>query len=353
MPTLTRQGIADTARAILAAAGASDANATVVADHLADANMTGHDSHGLIRIPQYINDIQEGYVKPDAEPEVVSESGAIVRVDGRHSFGQVVARFAAERAIDKAREHGLGLATMCSLSHVGRIGSYGEQAASQGMAAIMFTGLLGETAYHVPPYGGAKSRFSTNPVSIAFPYESDSPLLLDFATSIGAEGKLRVYRARGHELPDEWVIDKDGNPSRDPNDFYAGGAILPVGGLHGGHKGYALSFMTAVLGGIIGEFGQPPAGAGTFTSGSTIIVIDLARLAPLDGLRSEVDGLVEYVKDTPLMPGFDEILLPGEKEARSRKARLKDGVDIEQATWDQIAQLADEYGVTLAVGSPA
>ena len=138
-----------------------------------------------------------------------------------------------------------------------RIGSYAEMAARNGMAAIMFTGLLGEGSTIVPPYGGAARRFSTNPVSIGFPYMEENPVLLDFATSIGAEGKLRVYRARGHDLPDEWVIDPDGNPSRDPNDFYAGGAILPLGGTQVGHKGYALAFMAAVLGGLVGSTASP------------------------------------------------------------------------------------------------
>jgi len=345
LPTLTRADIVRAASSILAAAGASKKNADVVADHLADANLTGHDSHGLIRVPQYVDDIKKGRRQPAAEPVVTSESGAIVRVDGRHSFGQVVARFATDRAIEKARQHGLGLATMSSLGHVGRIGAYGEQVAEQGMAAIMFTGLLGQGAMIVPPYGGAARRFSTNPVSISFPYRDGSPLLLDFATSIGAEGKLRVYRARGHELPDEWVIDKDGKPSRDPNDFYAGGAILPLGGLHGGHKGYALAFMTAVMGGIVGEFGQPEPPGGGFSSGSTIIVIDLARLAPVDALREEVEALVRWAKDTPLMPGFDEVLYPGEKESRTRRKRLEEGVEVEPATWDQITALARECGV--------
>lgn len=351
MPTLTREGIVDVAHRILVAAGASDSNAMAVADHLAEANMTGHDSHGLIRVPQYIDDVKAGRRDPKAEPEVVSESGAIVRVDGHHSFGQVVANFATEQAIAKAREHGVGLATMCSLGHVGRIGTYGEMAAREGMTAIMFTGLLGGAASIVPPFGGAERRFSTNPISIAFPYQPDSPLLLDFATSIGAEGKLRVYRARGHELPDEWVLDRDGIPSRDPNDFYAGGAILPLGGLHGGHKGYALAFMAAVLGGIVGEYGQADPAPDAYSSGSMIIVIDTAVLAPVDGLRSEVDRLVSHAKSAPLMPGHDEIFYPGEKEARSRRARLEEGVEIEPATWEQITSLIDEYGLERGLGN--
>ena len=348
MPILSRLEIIDVAERILGAAGASAANAAIVAHHLADANMTGHDSHGLIRVPQYVDDIRAGHCDPGAEPEVASESGAVVRVDGHHSFGQVVAKFGTERAMEKARELGLGMATMGSLGHVGRIGSYGERAARDDMAAIMFTGLLGERAQCAPPHGGLARRFSTNPVSITFPYQSDGPLVLDFATSVGAEGKLRVYRARGQDLPDEWLLDANGKPSRDPNDFYAGGAVLPLGGLHGGHKGYALAFMTAVLGGIVGELGQPDPPEGGYTSGSTIIVIDTSRLGPADDLRAEVEGLVRHAKDTPLMPGVDEILVPGEKEARSRRQRLAAGVEIENATWDQIDQLAREYDIDLS-----
>jgi LDH2 family malate/lactate/ureidoglycolate dehydrogenase len=348
MPRLTRDRIADISRRILTAAGASDSNAKVVADHLADANLTGHDSHGFIRIPQYVADIQEGRRDPKASPEVVFESGAIVRIDGHRSFGQVVAEFATREAMKRAREHGVGLATMGSLGHVGRIGSYGEMAAREGFASIMFTGLLGEDARIVAPFGGTKPRLSTNPVVVAFPYREDCPVLLDFATSIGAEGKLRVYRARRHQLPDEWVLDSQGKPSRDPNAFYAGGAVLPLGGLHGGHKGYALGFVAAVLGGIVGEFGQPEPGPREFTSGSTIVAIEASALGPLASLKAGIDRLVEDVKDTPLLPGHSEILFPGEKEAKTRFQRLKDGVDIEQATWDQIAGLAAEYSVAVS-----
>ncbi len=345
MPTLTRQQITDVAARILAAAGASESNARIVGDHLADANMTGHDSHGLIRVPQYVADIREGHRQPAAEPEVVAESGALLRIDGHHSFGQVVARFATEQAVGKARQHGISLATMCSLGHVGRIGSYAEQAAAQGMAAIMFTGLLGEASNIVPPYGGAARRFSTNPISIGFPYRGDGAVFLDMATSIGAEGKLRVYRARGHDLPDEWVIDPQGRPSRDPNDFYDGGAILPLGGTQVGHKGYVLAFMAAVFGGLLGEYGQPDPPEGAFSSGSTIIVIDVARLAPPEDMQGRLSWLIGYSKDTPLMPGFNEILYPGEKEVTTRRTREKEGVEIEQATWEQIAGLMEEYGL--------
>ncbi|MBI4220871.1 MAG: Ldh family oxidoreductase, partial [Chloroflexi bacterium] len=306
-----------------------------------------------IRIPQYVEDVKKGRRDPKAEPEVVADRGAFVRVDGHQSFGQVVCEFATRKAIEKARSHGVGLAVMGALGHAGRIGSYGEIVAREGLASIMLTGVLGGGSTIVAPFGGSFRRMSTNPVSIVFPYRPDCPLLLDFATSVGAEGKLRVYRNRGHMLPDEWVLDSKGKPSRDPNDFYGGGAILPLGGLHGGHKGYALAFMAAVLGGIVGEIGQPEPAPDAFTSGSTMIVMDTELFGPLEGLNAKVEAFVRYMKEAPLMPGHEEILFPGEKEFKSRQKRLKEGVDIEQTTWDQIARLIKEYRLPSSLGSPA
>ena len=347
MPTLSRDQVYEAGCRILEAAGASPTNAALVADHLVEANLAGHDSHGVIRVPQYVDDIRAGRMDPQAEPEVVDDAGAMFRVDGHRGFGQVAARFATEQAVERAGSLGLAFAAMCNLNHAGRIGAYGEQAARSGMAAIMFTGLRGTRAEVVTPHHGASGRFSTNPISIAFPYRPDAPALLDFATSIGAEGKLRVYRARGHELPEPWVLDENGAPSRDPNDFYAGGALLPIGGLHGGHKGYALSFMTTVMGNILAERGRPPPQGDHYTSGSSMIVIDISRLGSLEALTDDVDELVNHARSAPLSPGAERIWYPGEKESVSRRERLAGGIEVESATWNQIVDLAAEYDISL------
>ena len=227
---------------MLEAGGALPGHASIVANHLAEANLAGHDSHGFIRIPQYLEGIKAGKLDPKAEPEVVRERGSMLLIDGHSTFGQVVATRATEMAIEKAGEHGISLATMGNLDHTGRIGTYPEMAAGAGMAAIMFTGFAGGTfGNNVAPFGGRVRRLGTNPIAMAFPHRDGAPVLLDFASSMAAEGKLRVYRNKGEELPDAWVLDKDGVPSRDPNAYYEGGAILPVGGIQGGHKGYALS----------------------------------------------------------------------------------------------------------------
>ena len=350
MPTVTDETIYEISRQVLRAAGAPDDHASTVARHLANANLAGHDSHGFIRVPQYIREIKGGRIDPAARPEVVKDGPGTAKVDGESSFGQVVATFATELAIQKARRSGISLVSMFNLSHTGRIGTYAEMAAKEGMAAMMFTGFAGgSTAKNVAPFGGRERKLGTNPLSMGFPFKPEEPILLDFATSMAAEGKLRVYRARGHSLPDEWVLTKEGLPSKDPNDYYDGGSILPMGGLHGGHKGYALSFMVTLFGAAIGGLDSLDV-AESQLSGSSIIVVDLEALAPLDDLATRVQNLVGYVKDTPASVGSGGVLYPGEIEANSRRQRLADGIPVEQATWDKAGDLIKEFGLEGELG---
>jgi uncharacterized oxidoreductase len=351
MPTLTKENIEKIAYHVIRAAGAPDGHATTVARHLAEANMVGHDSHGFLRVPQYVKEIGEGRLDPTAQPEVLSDTVSIARIDGHSTFGQVVATFATELAIDKARKYGTSLVTMRNLTHTGRIGTYPEMATRAGMAAFMFVGIAGGRYTGVVPFGGRSGRIATNPISIGFPYEPDAPILLDMATSMAAEGKLRVYRAKGQKLPDKWVLNKDGVPSDDPNDYYDGGAILPMGGLHGGHKGFALSFMMIMFGQVMAELGSDYRRKDNSQGESSIIVVDVGRMAPMESFRERVGEFVRYVKDTPPMEGASGVLYPGEFEARNRRDRLANGVSVERSTWDEVAALIEEYGLQDELGS--
>ena len=344
MPTLTAATIRRIGERLLRDVGALDENATTVATHLADANLAGHDSHGFIRIPKYLSLVSEGLIKPESRPEVARDHLATAQVNGNGAFGQVAATFATKLAIEKARQYGVGLATIYNLGHTGRLGTYPEMVAREGMAAIMTCGGIGPTGT-VAPFGGREGRLGTNPISMAFPFETDAPILQDFATSITAEGKLQIYRARGQTLPDDWVIDKDGVASRDPNDFYDGGAILPIGGLTGGHKGYALSFMVTLLGGILGWAGVPQADGAQPNTGCSITVIDAEAMGGKERLRAQVEDMVRYVKSSPALEGFSGVLYPGEIEAQTRRDRLTNGVPIEDATWDQVAETIRERGL--------
>jgi len=345
MPTLTREDIRKIAYTVLRAAGASDSNAGIVADHLADANMAGQDSHGFIRVPQYVETIRQGRLNPAAEPEVVQEAGSIARVDGHHTFGQVVALFSTNLAIERARESGIAMVTMGKLGHTGRIGTYPEIIAKAGMVGIFCTGATGPGATIVPPFRGAEGRLSTNPISFGFPYAPDSPILLDYATSTSAEGKVRVYRNRGHQLPDKWILDKDGVPTSEPKAFYDGGMILPFGGLTGGHKGYALGFMVTLLGGALGSIGQAPEIEGSMQGGSTVIAIDADKLVPIDDLREVVAAQVDHMKSSAPMDETKPVEFPGEYEVTHRRQRLEEGVEIEQDTWDLVEETVRDLGL--------
>jgi LDH2 family malate/lactate/ureidoglycolate dehydrogenase len=346
MPTLTSERITQIASEVLQAAGASAENADIVGQHLADANLAGHDSHGFIRIPQYVRNIREGQLDPKAQPKVNRDTQATAQISGNGTFGQVAASFGTRLAMKKAEEYGIGMVSMYNLGHTGRIGTYPEMAAREGMAAIMFNGGLARGS--VAPFGGREGRLSTNPISLSFPASDGRVMLLDFATSMAAEGKLRVYSARGHELPDEWVITKDGAPSRNPNDYYDGGAILPMGGLTGGHKGYALSFMTVLFGRVLSGLGTGDMAGEGLGMGTSMTVVDLG--ASTDEVHREVDGVIDFVKSTPPMEGFSEVLYPGEIEANSRRDRLASGVPMEDTTWQQVVELIDEFGLRDKLG---
>ena len=343
MPVLSAGRISKISRELLVAAGTPTKHAVIVADHLADANLVGHDSHGFIRIIQYLRDIDEDIVDPKGEPLITGGSGGLAQIDGSGTFGQVAATFAVRVAIEKARHHGISFVTTFNHSHTGRVGAYPETVAKEGMASTVWIGVQRGKLRRVAPFGGREGRMGTNPIAMGFPYKEDSPILLDFATSMAAEGKMRVYQARGKMLPGEWLLDANGKPSRDPNDLYNGGAILPMGGIDGGHKGYALAFMVDLMGGTLAELTDGTVRDDSTTRGASIMVIDLSALGDLGKVKEDVHDLVTYLKDTPPMAGHDGVLYPGEIEATTRRQRLKNGIDIEQATWDKIAGLIREH----------
>jgi LDH2 family malate/lactate/ureidoglycolate dehydrogenase len=259
----------------------------------------------------------------------------------------VVATFSARMAIDKAKKNGVSCVALRNLCHLGRLGAYAEMAAEKGCAAILYCSTGGQSLSQAS-FGGSKRKLGTNPIAMGFPGE-DGPIISDFATSVAAEGKVRVYRARGHRLPDGWILDKNGAPSNDPNDFYDGGTLLPVGGSVG-HKGFCLAVMTDIFAGILarnGFLGKPNK---QFSNGSFFVVIDIERFAPLTSAKSEASTMVKFVKDTPLAQGFESVLHPGEKEVKSRRERSKSGVAIEDETWNQVMDLVKEYGVADAIG---
>ncbi|MCC6626127.1 MAG: Ldh family oxidoreductase, partial [Chloroflexi bacterium] len=238
VPAAQLRAVTDT---IFQAAGATPSIAATVADALVLANLAGHDSHGVIRIPAYVNAIKAGRLDPAVEATVTSRKAATVFVDGHNGFGQVSARFATDQAVAAAKEYGAAAVAVANGNHVGRVGEYPERAAREGV--LLFATCGGVGGGRTAPFGGREGIMGTNPIAIGLPAGQRPPMIIDFATTVVAEGKVQVARAKGVDLPPGAIMDKHGRPSVNPNDLYDGGTMLTFGG----HKGFGLALVAAVL----------------------------------------------------------------------------------------------------------
>ena len=338
MPKLRAQELVALTSAIFKAAGSPDDVAERVGDALVGSNLMGVDSHGVVQIPLYVEWVRQGQVQPAAEVEVVRETPNIAILDGHWGFGQVIAQKGMQLAIEKAKRNQIALVGLMNCNHIGRLGEYTMMAASEGLIGVAVANAGPE---EVAPFGGAERVFDTNPISVAVPAGKMHPFLLDYATSACAEGKLRVASNKGVSIPEGWILDKDGKPSTDPNDFYAGGVILPFGG----HKGYALALLVDLLGGALtcaGCTSLPEYGGG---NGVLMAAIDVEAFRPLDEFAENADRLFTRVRQSRPMPGVSEILIPGEPEFREREIRMRDGVPVDDTTWAKIVGVAAELQV--------
>jgi uncharacterized oxidoreductase len=320
-----------------------------VAELLVRANLVGHDSHGAIRIPQYAQAIQSARVQPGAACDIVKESPSTALINGHLGLGQVVARRAMEVAIHKAKETRISAVGAYNLYHVGRLADYTRMAAEQGLAGIMMVNGGGASPL-VAPFGGVAGRLATNPISIAFPTGGSVPFSLDMATSMVAEGKVRVKRNRGEKTPEGWLLDHQGRPTTDPNALYQEprGAILPLGG-SAGYKGFGLAMVVEILGGILARGGYARQGATRFSNGTFSMVIDISAFVEPSEFRTAIEALLGYVKSAPTAPGVEAIMYPGEPEAREQQRREREGIPLEDETWQQIIALAQELNIATPV----
>jgi uncharacterized oxidoreductase len=343
MPNIAPEILHDTGKAIFQAAGASEAEAEIVMEHLVGANLAGHDSHGVILISSYINRIKRGHIVPGAPLEIERESATTAHLNGNWGFGYVVTSRAMEMAIAKAQAHNVAAITIHLQGHVGRLADYPLMAARAGMIGLI-TCDSGRSPKSVVPFGGRTARLGTNPISVAFPSDLEGPIFLDMATSAVAAGKLSVKRNRGEPAPPGWIVDKDGNDTTNVNDFYNGGAILPMGGDQA-HKGYVLSFMVETLSGILTSLGFGIDPQGRHNDGTFISVFNVSAFRPLDEFKRDIEAFVRYIKETPTAAGFTEVLYPGELEYRTAQERRRDGIFVEDETWNQLMALKAEYGL--------
>ena len=336
------------AATILQAAGSSAAEAEKVAARLVGANLAGHDSHGVIRVPQYVGQVADGTIVPNQTAEVVRETEVVTVLDGHFGYGQIVGEQAVQAAIGKATRHGIAMSALRRSAHLGRLGDWAEMTAAAGLASLHFVNATG-IPLRVVPHGGRDGRGTTNPIAMAVPVPGGAPVVLDFATSATAEGKVRVARNKGVAIPPDCLLDADGRPTTDPNKLYTDppGSLVPFGGAVGGHKGGALWLMVDLLAGGLtgGGCSRPPEGTARFASGMLSIVIAPQAYTDAGAIGAEVRRYLEFVKSSrPRTPG-GEVLLPGEPERRARAERLANGIPIDATTWEQIMASGEQVGL--------
>jgi LDH2 family malate/lactate/ureidoglycolate dehydrogenase len=348
MPNVTAERLTEIEIGLLIAAGASAEEAEIIARYNVGANLVGHDSHGIILIPQYIDRIKAGHIVPGAPWEIQQETATTTVIDGNWGFGYVVNDRAMRYTIEKAKKQNVAVATVRRQSHIGRLASYPLLASAEGMIA-MITADSGRSSKAVAPFGGAKARLGTNPICFAIPSNLDGPLVFDMATSAAAAGKINVATARGEQVPAGWLIDAEGKPSTDPRVLRSGGALLPLGGTEG-YKGTGLAAIVEILSGLLTGLGFGVDPQGRHNDGCFMAVFNVAAFRDLATFKQEVTDFAHYLKDTPKAQGFTEVFYPGEVEYRKEQDRRKNGVPIEDATWKRLGDLAKGYGIAEKLG---
>jgi LDH2 family malate/lactate/ureidoglycolate dehydrogenase len=340
MPVFQSAQLVEISERILAAAGAPLEVARLVSTSLVESNLVGHDSHGVIRIPSYVRMVKEGKVDPLAQPVVLKETDTMALVDGKWAFGQVSCQHTTRLVIQKAKKAGMAAAGIVRCNHSGRLGEYSLMVArEQLIGVVMVRGVQRPGA--MAPHGGSARIFGTNPISFAVPAGELPPVLVDFATAAVAAGKIDVARAKGTSLPPGCILDKAGRPSVNPQDFYDGGILLPVGG----HKGYGLALVADLLAGQL--MSAEVYEGNRSTQGTFIMAIDIEPFRPRTEFGEAVDQRLKLIKSIPPAAGVSEVLIPGEPEYRSTAERRRSGIEVPQATWKKLLDTASELGVEL------
>jgi uncharacterized oxidoreductase len=337
---------------VFAHAESSQEEARRIATYLATANLTGHDSHGVIRVPVYIRWKKTGSVVPNQSAEVVVDTPSLAVVDGRFGYGQTVAPVAVRIGIDKCKKAGLAAVALRNAGHIGRVGDWAEMAAAEGLVSVHFVNAAGSLL--VAPFGGVEKRLSTAPYCVGIPRQGEEPIVLDFATSIVAEGKCLVASRGGKKLPDGALIDSDGTLSDDPHVLY--GPYTPDGPRNytmgtgairafGEHKGSGLAFICELLGGALTGTGATAANR-RFANGMLAFYIDPKVVDVSNVFDGEMTRYVDFIRATRPVAGVEQVLIPGDPERKTRAERSKKGVPLPDDTWAAIVNTAREVGVS-------
>jgi L-2-hydroxycarboxylate dehydrogenase (NAD+) len=328
---------------ILQGAGLPAADAAKVAGLMAQADLQGSDGHGVIRLPQYVKRIVAGGIHARPDIRVVAERPATALVDGDNGMGHLVMSFAAELAIAKARETGIAWVGARASNHAGPASLYARMPAAHDMIGLYFA--VGN-ANHLPPWGGMEMLLSTNPIAAAIPAGDEAPVVLDMASTVAAYGKVKAKAARGELMPEGWMIDREGQPLRDPKRAHEG-FLLPIGG----HKGYGLALVIGLLAGTLNgaamgkevvDFNQDH--VTPTNTGQAILAIDIAAFRDTQVFKAAVDTLVRDLRDGERLPGVERIWLPGEQSHERRGDFAREGIPIADGLIADLDALADRFG---------
>ncbi len=337
---------------VLEAEGCAPDEARIVAEHLVEASARGHDSHGVVRVPRYVQWLRSGKIHANRSVRIIADTGVLVQLDGQSGMGQRLAREAMEIGIDRARTHGCGIIAMRHAGHVGRLGAFAEQAAEAGLVSLQFVNVGGSRI--VAPFGSAEAACSTAPIALGVPNPGGDDFILDFATSIVAEGKALVAARGGKPLPAEALVGGDGRRTSDPEALYGETLNQPVpdpragaGALRtmGDHKGSGLALACELLAGALTGSGTNKPGDGVFGNGYLAIVIDPKRLDDTGGFGAEVREYIDFLHGCRPEAGVDRVLIPGDPERARREKTRREGLTVPPAVLSAITDLAREQGL--------
>lgn len=333
MKIIDHEQLREIVRSVYVANGVSEDVARTVSDLQVEANIVGHDSHGVSNTEKYVNEIHLGHIVPESRLEIVQEGPSTLVLDGSWGFGFSITSEAIPLIAAKAKQNGVCAAIIRRQGHVGRLGAYTTMLAEHSMIGLM-TADSGAAPKHVAPFGGRERKLGTNPISIAVP-AAHTITCLDMATSGTAVGKLMIAKLRGEQIPDDLLVDQHGLPTNDPEDFFRGGALLPMGG-NQAHKGSGLSFMVEVLSGILTGIGFGVDPKGRHNDGCFILALDIEAFKPLGEFLTEMQEFTDWIKDSELAVGSTEVLYPGESEQRLREQRIENGVPVDDSVFEYL-----------------
>jgi len=347
MPTISPEALTNFSSALLEAVKVTPVEATRCAASLVDSNMRGYDSHGVMRIPFYVQMIEAGEIDLNSQIEIVKESPTSLVANANWGVGQSAGFWLADKLIQKAKQSGMAIGTMYRAGHIGRLGEYCELAAANGLVSQVMVNTHGAICRMAPP-GGKSPRLGTNPLAFGVPHK-ETPLILDFSTSATAEGKVRVNKIAKKPCPEGWLVDCEGRPTTDPESLYAEpcGSILPFGGTQM-YKGFGLGVMVDIFSGALSgglcsrEKAETQKGNCVF-----MMMINPENFGGADHFAAEVNQLVDFIRSCPTAEGVSQIMLPGDPERLAYKKRQQEGIFLDTENWAKLTELATSLGVSV------